>query len=354
MTGYRSVLRIACIGLAACGMTTAARAADFYNGKNVTINVGFPPGGGYDNYARFLARDWGNFIPGRPNFIVRNMPGAGSLKAANYIYNAAPKDGTEMAEVSQGVVFEPLFKTMGSGHEARYDPAKFGWIGAVNKEQEVMVVWHTTPFHSIEDLRKAKQVVTGTTGPTANYGIYPRLMNATMGTHMKIIPGYGGTSDITVALERGELQAMAGWDYSSLSTVKRDWLVNKKVRVLIQFGTRKIPELADVPLARDNTITKIDRDVLDLATVGQEIGRPFIAPPDLPAGRLATLQDSFMAMLKDKGFLAVAKRAHLEVNPSTAAECLALVKKTFAAPPDVVAKVSAILRPKDSGMAKKK
>jgi tripartite-type tricarboxylate transporter receptor subunit TctC len=144
---------------------------------------------------------------------------------------------------------------------------------------------------------------------------------------------------------------MAGWDYSSLSTVKRQWLTDKKVRVLIQFGSRKIPELADVPLARDNTITKVDRDVLDLATMGQEIGRPYIAPPGLPKARLDALRASFQTLLKDKEFLKVAKRAHVEINPSTAEECLALLNQLYKSPKDVVAKVRAILKPK--GKAKK-
>lgn len=353
MTRYRSILRIACISLAACSIAAAAEAADFYKGKTVSITVGFPPGGGYDGYARFFARSWGNFIPGHPNFIVRNMPGAGSLKAANYIYNAAPKDGTEMAAISQGVIFEPLFRTMGTGHGAKFDATKFGWIGAANREQEVMVVWNTTPFKSIADLRKST-VVTGTTGSTANYGVYPRLMNATMGTRIKIVSGYSGTSDITIALERGEIQAMTGWDYSSLSTVKRDWLLKKKVRVLVQFGAKKLKELPDVPLARNHTTTKVNRDVLDLITVRQDIGRPYVAPAKLPKGRLAMLQNSFQTMVKDKAFLELAKRIHLEINPSTPAECIALIKKVYAAPPDVVAKARKILLPKKKKAKKKK
>lgn len=350
MTRYRYFVRIACIGLAVCGMAAGAQAAEFYSGKTVAITVGFPPGGGYDGYARFLARDWGSFIPGHPTFIVRNMVGADSLKAANYIYNTAPRDGTVIGAISPGVVFEPLLRVMGNGHEAKFDPTKLGWIGAVVHDQPVGVVWHATPFKSLADLRN-HTVITGTTGPAANYGVYPRLMNATMGTHFKIIPGYSGTSGITVALERGELQAMIGWDYSSLSTNKREWLTDKKVRVLVQFGPHKLPELPNVPLARNHTTSKTNRRVLDLITVRQEIGRPYIAPPHLPTGRLATLQDSFDVMMKDKSFLALAKRTHFEISPSNAKECLALIREVYAAPKGIVARARQILLPKHKGVA---
>jgi len=342
MTRYRSVLRVACLSLAVCGLAASVHADDFYKGKTITIVVGSSSGGGYDTYARFLARSWPKYIPGNPNVVVENMPGAGSLKATNYIYNVAPKDGTMVGAVQQGILFEPLFKTMGSGKEAKFDPMKLGWVGAVTHDTAIMVVWHTTPFKSLKDIKNA-QVLTGSAGATTNYAVYARLMNATMGTHLKIVEGYRGTSDVTIALERGEVQAMTGWDYSSLIGTKADWVKNRDVRILVQFGARKLSDLSDVPLAREQATTPINQKVLDLITLRQEIGRPYIAPPGLPADRLATLSGSFQKMLHDGTFLDDARKHRIEIDPSTADECRAVIKEGYAAPADVIKRARTIL-----------
>lgn len=348
MTRYRSVLRIACLSLAVCGVAASVHAEDFYKGKTITIVVGSSSGGGYDTYARFLARSWPKFIPGNPNVVVENMPGAGSLKAANYIANVAPKDGTAVGAVQQGILFEPLFKTMGNGKEAKFDPTKLGWVGAVTHDTSVMVVWHTTPFKSLADIKNA-EVLTGSAGATTNYAVYARLMNATLGTHLKIVEGYQGTSGVTLALQRGEIQAMTGWDYSSLIGTKADWVKNHEVRILVQFGAHKLSDLPDVPLAREQTTTAVNQKVLDLITLRQEIGRPYIAPPDLPAGRLAILSGSFQKMLHDSAFLADARKHRIEIDPSTADECRNVIKEGYAAPADVVAKARTILVAKGAG-----
>jgi tripartite-type tricarboxylate transporter receptor subunit TctC len=327
---------------AALAAGTGAQAADFYAGKSINLNVGSSAGGGYDGYARFLARHWGKFIPGKPGFVVKNMPGAGSLKATNYIYNVAAKDGLHIAGIQNGVVFEPLFKVMGKGREAQFDPLKISWIGATTKETSVMVVWHTTPFKSIEDVRK-QQVLTGASGATTSYAVYPRLMNATMGTNIRVVMGYNGTSGITLALERGELQAMTGWDYSSLASRKTQWLKDKKVRILVQFGRNKHPGMPDVPLASQYTTTKVNRAVLGLIAERQEVGRPYVAPPDVPADRLKLLRASYQAMLKDPAVLKEGAKLRIEVHPSTAEECLEVMKRAYAAPKDVVAKARKIL-----------
>jgi tripartite-type tricarboxylate transporter receptor subunit TctC len=327
-------------------------AADFYSGKSVVVTVGSSAGGGYDGYARFLGRHWGKFIPGTPKFVVKNMPGAGSLKATNYIYNVAPKDGLNVAGIQNGVVFEPLFKVMGKGREAKFDPMKLNWIGATTKETSVMVVWHSTPFKSIEDVRKAR-VLTGASGPTTSYAVYPRLMNATMGTNIRVVMGYNGTSGITLALERGELQAMTGWDFSSLASRKGDWIRDKKVRILVQFGAKKHPKMANVPLASSLTTNKVNRDVLELIAARQEVGRPYVAPPGVPADRLKLLRASYQAMLKDAAVLKEAAKLRIEVHPSTAAQCLAVMKKAYAAPAGVVAKARKILLTKKKRKKKK-
>ncbi|MGE0650190.1 MAG: Bug family tripartite tricarboxylate transporter substrate binding protein [Alphaproteobacteria bacterium] len=332
---------------------SSAGAADYFKGKTVTITVGSSAGGGYDGYARFLARHWGRLIPGNPNVIVKNMPGAGSLKATNFIYNIAAKDGTQVGAVQNGIIFEPLFKVMGSGDDAKFDATKLSWIGAVTKETAVMVVWHTTPFKSVADIRKGK-VRTGSPGPTTSYGVYPRLMNATMGTNIQVIMGYGGTSDITLALERGEIEAMTGWDYSSLASRKGQWLKDKKVRVLVQFAKKRHPEMPDVPVASELTTSKLNRDVLELISARQEIGRPYIAPPGVPSEAITPLRTSFTAMMKDEAFLADANKSRIEVMPSDHKEALASVKEAFAASPEVVAKARSILFVQKEKSKKKK
>jgi tripartite-type tricarboxylate transporter receptor subunit TctC len=321
----------------------AAGAADYFKGKTVTITVGSSAGGGYDGYARFLGRHWGRLIPGNPSFIVKNMPGAGSLKATNHIYSVAAKDGTQVGAVQNGIIFEPLFKVMGSGNDAKFDATKLSWIGAVTKETAVMVVWHTTPFKSVSDVRKASKVRTGASGPTTSYGVYPRLMNATMGTNIQVVMGYSGTSDITLALERGEIEAMTGWDFSSVASRKGQWLKDKKIRILVQFAKKRHPQMPDVPLASELTTSKLNRDVLELIAARQEIGRPYIAPPGVPAEAITPLRTSFMAMMKDPTFLADAKKSRIEIMPSDHKEALGSVKAAFAASPDVVARARSIL-----------
>ena len=348
MTGRQSILRSVCFGVALLTLAVPARADDFYKGKTISVVVGSAAGGGYDTYARFLAQSWGQFIPGHPGFVVRNMPGAGSLKSANYLYNVAAKDGTEIGAVQKGVLFEPLLRVMGSGNEARFDPMKFNWIGAVVHDQEIMAVWHTAPFKSLADLKGAT-ILSGASGASTSFAVYPRLMNATMGTRIQVINGYKSGSAIRLALQRGEVQAMTGWDYSALASSKADWLRDKQVRILVQFGPRKIPELPDVPLARDHVSNPIDRDVLDLITLPQDLGHPFIAPPGLSKDRVATLQTSFWSMMKDSAFAASAKKHRIELSPSNAEECAEVVKKGYAAPPEVVAKAREILVSKTKG-----
>ena len=352
MNGHHSVLRIACLGLALCALAAPAQADDFYKGKTVSITVGSSAGGGYDGYARFLARSWGKFIPGHPSFVVRNMPGAGSLKATNYLYNVAAKDGTQIGAIQSGILFEPLFKVMGS-KQAKFDAMKLNWIGAVVQDQVVMAVWHATPFKSLSDLKGAP-VLSGASGATTSFAVYPRLMNAAMGTHVQVINGYKSGSAIRLALERGEVQAMTGWQYSSLIARKSAWLKEKKVRILLQFGAKKHPDMPDVPLARDHASSPIDRDVLDLITLRQDLGHPFVAPPDLPKDRLATLQKSFWSMVTDSAFLADAKKHRIEVSPLNAQECAKVIKKGYAASPEVVAKARAIMISDTKKKSKKK
>lgn len=344
---------VSCAVLAAALVSAQSLdAKEFYQGKTINLVVGSSAGGGYDGYARFLARHWPGKIPGTPKFIVRNMPGAGSLKSTNYIYNIARKDGTEIAAIQNGIVFEPLFKALGKGKEAKFDPTKLSWIGAVTRETAVMVVWHKTPFKAFKDL-KGQRVLTGASGVTTSYAVFPRLMNATMGTNIRVVTGYRGTSGIVLALERGEIHAMTGWGYGSLTSRKGQWLKDKKVRILVQFGKRRHPEMPNVPLGSELTTNKVNRDVLELISARQEIGRPYVAPPNVPAAQMKTLRAGFQGMMKDATFLKEAKRLRIEIDSSTAARALRVINQAFASPPDVVAKARKIMVSKKKRKNKK-
>jgi tripartite-type tricarboxylate transporter receptor subunit TctC len=328
-------MRIALSVIAASALIAAARPADaaddgFFKGRQVFVIIGFSAGGGYDLYARLLAKHMGGHLSGA-TLLPQNMPGAGSLKAANYIYNVAPKDGTYFGIVEQGVLFEPLFGNEG----AQFDAQKFGWIGGVNAEVSTCVAWHNSPVKTFEEAF-TKEMTVGGTGPGSDPYVFPRVLNAVLGTKFKLISGYPGTNEIWAGMENGELDGLCGWYWSSITSRKNDWLVEKKIIPMIQIGIHKHPDHPDVPLVLDYAKTESDRQVLELTFANMAMGRPFMAPPGMPAGRLATLRGAFADTMKDPGFLADAAKAKLEVNPTTGEEIDALLKRLYAYPPAVV------------------
>ncbi len=291
------------IGLAALGFVAATSAAtaqtveEFYKGKTFTIVVGSDVGGGYDTNARLLSRHIGRFIPGNPTVIVQNRPGAGSITAANYIYSAAPKDGTVIGMVQRGI---PLFK-LTNQPGVQYDPEKYTWIGNMSSEVGVAMVWHTSPAQKTEDLF-TNEIVVGGSGSGAENETGPRLINAILGTKFKVIGGYKSQTEALLAMERGELAGIGSMSWPSLKTNKAEELKSGKIRVLMQNGLKRDKDLPNVPLSLELAKTDADRQALEFYFTQNTIARPIIAPPGVPADRVAALRAAVIAMGKDQEF----------------------------------------------------
>jgi tripartite-type tricarboxylate transporter receptor subunit TctC len=321
-------------GMAFALIATPASAdavSDFYSGKTVTVFVGYSAGGGYDTYARTVARHIGKHIPGNPSVIVKNRPGAGSMLLTNELYNILPKDGTVIGIIGRGLPMEPLFGTP----EAKYDPSKFTWLGSTNNEVSVCVSWHTSKVKKWEDLLTTPLIVGGT-GPGADTDTFPRIMNNVLGTKLKLVTGYPGGNDVLLAMERGEVEGRCGYSWSSAKARKADWLAEGKLNILVQMSTGKHEDLPDVPLIMDLAKTQADKDALELIYARQEFGRPFLAPPGIPADRAEALQAAFMETMKDPEFLEDAKKQDLEINPVSGKRVGELIAKIYKAPKEVV------------------
>jgi tripartite-type tricarboxylate transporter receptor subunit TctC len=299
--------------------------SDFYTGKTITIIVGADSGGGYDAQGRLMSRHIGRFIAGNPAVIVQNMPGAGSLTAANQIYNVSPKDGTTMGLLQRGVFSAKFTNPQG----VRFDLSKFNWVGNLSSETAVVIAWSATPFQKIEDVMQQEMLVGGT-GPHIDTETTPRMLNALLGTKFKIISGYKGTTEAVLAMERGEVQGMGDWSWSNVKTRKPDFLRDKKIRVLLQVASEKMPDLQDVPLAMDYVKSPADREVMELFLAQKSAARPVVAPPGIPADRIAAIRAGFDKMIEDAEFLKDAQSAKLEIDPAPAAS-IEKVIKIFAA-----------------------
>ena len=327
--------------LAVVPVTTgwAQSPAEFYKGKTVELFVGYSAGGGYDVYARMIARHMGKHIPGNPTVVVKNLDGAGSLRLANQLYNASPKDGTVFGTIGRGAPFDPLFGVV----EAQFDAAKYNWIGSANNEVSVCVSWHTSGVKTIEELR-TKELVVGGTGPSADTDQFPRIVNGVVGTKFKLVSGYPGGNDISLAMERGEVQGRCGWSWSSVITTQKAWLDEKKINVLVQLSGAKHPMLKDVPLILDLAKTPEEKQILALVFARQALGRPYLAPPGVPADRVAALRKAFMDTMQDKEFLAEADKAKLEVSPISGEEVQKIIEEAYKTDKATVAKTAEMLK----------
>ncbi len=331
MRGFHASLISLCAAIAASqSLAQSDDVTQFYTGRQISLIVGANAGGGYDAQGRLMARHLGRFLPGSPVSIVQNMPGAGSLQAANHLYNVAPKDGSVIALLQRGVLSSRFTNPGG----ARFDLAKFNWLGNLSSEAGVVLAWHASPFHSIQDVMKQEMVVGGT-GATIDTETTPRILNALIGTKFKVITGYRGTPDTTLAMERGELQGMGDWSWSNVKTRRPDYLRDNKVRVLLQVGVDRIPDLPNVPMASDLVRNEDDRKVMDLFLAQKAAARPVAAPPDIPADRVKALRDAFARMIVDDAFNKDAASQKLDIEPTTASE-IDKVIQLFATTPDSV------------------
>ena len=333
-----------CIAVAALAVLPpspgrAQAPAEFYKGKSVDVHIGYSGGGGYDVYARALARHMDRHIPGRPTLVPKNMPGAGSLVLANWLYNVGPKDGTAFGMIGRGTGFDPL---LGST-KAQFDATKFNWLGSMNNEVSVCVAWHTTGITKLEQVL-TKELVVGGTGPAADTDQFPKVLNAALGTKFKIVTGYPGGNDIDLAMERGEVQGRCGWSWSSVIATHKNWLDEKKINILVQISLSKHPDLPNVPLIMDYAKTDEQKQIFKLVVARQPMGRPFLAPPGVPADRVAALRKAFMETMKDSQFLAEAGKAKLEINPVSGEEVQHIVQDVYKTPKPVAAKVAEMIK----------
>jgi tripartite-type tricarboxylate transporter receptor subunit TctC len=312
---------------------------DFYKGKTVELYIGYSVGGGYDLYARVLARHIGKFIPGHPTIVPKNMEGAGSLRLANWLYRVAPKDGTVFGIIGRGTAFDPVLGEPG----AQFDGTKFSWIGSANDEVSVCVAWQGTGVTSFEDLR-TKEVTVGGTGVSADTDQFPRIINGVLGTKMRIVSGYPGGNDVVLAMERGEVQGRCGWSWSSVKSLHRDWIDEHKINILVQFALARHPDLPDVPLITDLAKDDEQRQELKLIFARQVMGRPYLAPPGIPPDRAAALRQAFMDTMRDPEFLADAERAKLEITPVPGEEIGQLVNDLMKTPADVAKRAAELIR----------
>lgn len=338
----RSFLGIAaCFYLSATFDAMADNVDDFFRGKTIDLIVASTPGGGYDAMARVYARHLPRYMPGGPSVVVRNMPGAGGLVAANYLYNAASRDGTVIATVQQGVVFQPLF----GEKQARFDALKLNWIGNANSEVGIFLVWHTSKVKTIEDAMSTEIASAATDGGSSTAFTY-RLLNGLLGTKLKIVTGYPGANESFMALERGEVEGF--FTVWTSMKARSNLLQNNLVRMLVQISIDKASDLPNVPLASEFVKSEFDRQVLELSEAPGALGRPYIAPPGVPLERLQALQTAFVNTSKDETFRKDLNNANLEVdNVMSGPDAEALLRRFYNSPKDVVAKVETLTKTTD-------
>jgi len=336
---------------AAVGLFVAAFAADaaaqstiesFYKGRSVDMIIGADAGGGYDVYARVVVRHMPRHLAGNPTMVPKNMPGAGSNKAAEFIYSAAPRDGSAIGIVFPGAIMTPL---LDPGRGLKFDPPKFSYLGTANKEVRVCAMRKESAAKTIADATKT-EVLMGATAEGGSTQDYPAVMNEVLGTKFKIIRGYKGTRDITLAVERGETDGLCGWAWTSLKTQKPDWLENKSVNIFVQFGIENDPELdkMGVPPIWSFVKNEADKQLLELMVGQQVFGRPFLAPPGVPSDKLQALRDAFGATMKDKAFLEDAAKSKLDIDYDSGEAVQKLVERMYATPKPVVDRLIAAMK----------
>jgi tripartite-type tricarboxylate transporter receptor subunit TctC len=318
---------------------SAAEAAEFYEGKTLHVIVGGSAGSGYDHYARTLAEFLPKHIPGRPTAVVENMPGANGGVSAAHMFNKAPRDGTVIAAAISVTPTLPLLRP----NVAKFDSTKFSWIGSITKDIYVAYVLKDAPVSTYEELKKTP-VVMGGVGIGAASVSLAVMSNALFGTKMKIVQGYESETRIQLAVERGEVQGSFGGVYSSLKSLRSEWLGDGRIKLIMQHGLTRLPELPDTPLFIDQAKTPEERQMLRFLLAPQEFNKPYYAPPGVPADRLAILRQAFDATVRDPGFLAAAARAHLATEgPMNGEELARAVAEVARTPPPLVERVKAIL-----------
>jgi tripartite-type tricarboxylate transporter receptor subunit TctC len=332
---HRLILIVA-IALASSS-ASAQSIAEYYKGKNVSLGISFPPGGGYDLYARILARHMGKHIPGTPNIVPQNMPGAGGLRVAQYLYNAAPKDGSMFGTFTRMAHIAPLYDP-----SQKYDAAKFTWLGAITDAVSVCMTWHTSPVKTWQDFL-TKSTTFGGTGPSGEVDIFTNVYRNVFGAKVKLAAGYRGTGPAMLAIERGEIDGICGIDWTTLKAQRQHWIKDKRINVLVQTAFRKDPDLPNVPLIMDLTKDPEKLQILKLYVSSHEFARPFAAPPGIPPDRAAALIAAFEATTKDPAFLAETAKHQMEVAPVSGKRLAGMLAELYQTPKNVLAKARAAI-----------
>jgi len=324
----------AVLGVAATASHGAAADAveNFFKNRTITYYISTVPGGGYDLYGRLVASYIGRHIPGQPTVVPKNMPGAGGLTMTNWLYNVAPRDGTAIAGPPQALAIEQVLGSKG----IQYDAGKFTWIGRAAPVVEVMYTWFTSPTKTFKDAQE-RETIMGGTGPTSPTITYLKQLNILAGTRFKPIPGFGGTTEVNLAMERGEVEgSIKSW--ASMKADNPDWLREHKVNIILQFALDKPSDLADVPLMMDIGKTEADRQALRFFSAGNAMGRATFGPPALPPDRVAALRAAFMAAMKDPELVAEADKRRIDLGPLSGQGLQKIVEDTLAVTPEVKAR----------------
>ena len=345
MSGNGTVPRIAIVGSAvamALAMIIAApraqaqTAPEFYKDKRIELVISSTVGGGNDLSARLIARHFSANMPGAPSIVPRNMPGAGGVTAANHLYNIAPRDGLAIGMVQNSALFEPLF----GNDKAMFDVAKINWLGSPSKDVGVLILWHAVPVDSMAEAQKRGLMLGVSGGLNATPAFYARVLGHVFDMPVKMIAGYPGQAEAFLALERGENEGYPSVFWSSLKVVKPDWIRDKKIKMLVHFGDKPHPELAGVPFALDLIRDTDKRSLMAVASAPLAVGRPILAPPEIPADRVRALQAALAATLRDPQYLAECGKQNLECNdPTSGAELAKIIADTYNAPAPLVAKL---------------
>jgi tripartite-type tricarboxylate transporter receptor subunit TctC len=324
--------------LAAATPAPAQPAAGYYAGKQVKMIIGLGTGGGYDLWARMVARHIGRHLPGNPTVIAQNMEGAGSFRAASYMANQAPRDGTVMALIARDASLGPITGNPG----AQFDPTKFSWLGTTTTETNVCIAYHTAQVRSVQDLM-GRELLVGDNGAGTGTGNYPKALNQLLGLKFKIIRGYSSSADVVLAMERGEVEGYC----ESLESVigkRPDWISSKTVNVLFQGGVKPNPDLAGVPFVNDLAKSEDDRRAIEFLYAGQGIGRPFFAPPGLAPEVHKLMRTAFDATMKDPEFIAEARQRKLTLAPEDGTYMEQLIRRIYATPRPIVERIAALIK----------
>jgi tripartite-type tricarboxylate transporter receptor subunit TctC len=324
-----SHVMLAIAALLGAGDACAQSTEQFFARKTVTIIIGYTAGGSYDLYGRMVARHLGKHIPGQPAVIAQNMPGAGSLKAANYLYEVAPRDGTALGVIVESAALEQAL----ANPAVQYDATKFAYLGRVATSNNIFMQWHTAKVQSLEDAKRAETSLAGT-GPGSIAETVPRLLNALVGTKFKLVSGYPASSEAMLAMERGEVEG-ASSSWAAVKVGKQAWLREHKIKIILQTTPERIAELPDTPSLGEIGDTAEDREVFALYASGSAIGRSLLAPPGLAADRVQALRTAFQTMVGDAEFVADLQRLNVELEPLSGEAVERLVVRTLSVPPAV-------------------